>query len=494
MAKLFDSLKESIQHLRPHKKSAAEDGQKDEEQEQDESKTKNLDSIEFPEQPDLPEEGEGEGNENDTGEIDYSDDENDKEKAKGVKKNAVLLGCGAIGVCLVAAVMGSALGGTPVKKQDPPLSSSSLATKGAQNGNDPTKGIPDKYSEISKYSSKSGNNNNGQKKSTENIKPQANNKAANGQTGNNSVYSANYVASRNNGSSNAQRNQSSGSSSYDSGASYAPAPSYSQSPEEKAAEKEATRVQAAEDKALQSAIAFSTSVSRSAAAGGGSSNADGSSSGSASTSTGNRVLTSAYSLTDGEEGLSYALQAGSVIQATLITGITTDVESSNVVAQVRQNIYDSQTGEHLLIPQGSRLIGTAGAAGGRGNARVKVAFTRLIYPDGHDIALPSEQAIDGVGYNGLKDQYTEHNGKLYGTAFVTALLSAAAQSATGNSSGSDDRSPGQEAVSGAVADVLDSVKSVIDRQANVQPTATIRPGMEFSVFITQDLFLSEYEE
>ena len=485
MSKLFDSLKESINHLRPHKKTEADDDQKDEAEQNDENTANSLDSIEFPKQPDLPENE----NENDTGEIDYSDDENAKEKAKGVKKNAVLLACGAVGVCLAAAVFGSAFS-TPEKQKDPPLNSAQLATKGGANGNDPTKGIPDKYSDIAKYSSKNekSNNTNAQKKTTSNIKPQNNNNAANGSN----VYAANYVASKNN--SNAQRSQSSSASSSDSGASYAMPQSPAQSAEEKAAAKEAARVQAAEDKALQSAIAFSSKVSRQAAVANGGDSSQGTSSGSASTSTGTRVLTSSYSLTDGGAGLSYALQAGSVIQATLITGISTDVENSNVVAQVRQNIYDSQTGEHLLIPQGSRLIGKAGAAGGRGNARVKVAFTRLIYPDGHDISLPSEQAIDGVGYNGLKDQYTEHSGKMYGTSFVTALLAAAAQSATGNSSGTDDRSPGQEAVSGAVADVLDSMKSVIDRQANVQPTATIRPGMEFSVFITQDLFLEEYEE
>ena len=198
--------------------------------------------------------------------------------------------------------------------------------------------------------------------------------------------------------------------------------------------------------------------------------------------------------TSGQEsqaGGSYALQAGSVIQATLLTGITSDMPG-DVVAQVRQNIYDSLTGTHLLIPQGSRLIGKSGGAGSRGNARIAVTFTRVILPNGQSINLPNQYAIDGVGYPGMKDQYTEHTGKMYSTAFMTALIAAAAQSATGGTSGTDTRSSGQEAVSGAVADVLDTLEDVIDRQGQVQPTATIRPGFEFSVFINQDLMLSEY--
>lgn len=472
MANLLANLKSQLSHLR-HKKDKEKEEELSEDNESiDTDQSEDTDSNqEF--QDEMPD---------DSGEIDYSDDENAKEKARGVKKNKVLLGAGAVGVCLLAAVVSGALS-SPTKEQDPPINSAQLANSKGQSNKDPAKGIPDKYSDITKYN-KSNQEANGQKKTQDNIKPKTNGQTgtANGNTS--SVYAANYTNRNNSGSGNGNSSGSSYSGGSDS-ASYAAPVSYQQSAEEKAAAEEADRVQQAEAKAMQSAISFAVKASQQSAG----------AVGTATGSTGNQVVTTSYSLTNGEpDGLSYALQAGSVIQATLITGITTDVEGSNVVAQVRQNIYDTQTGEHLLIPQGSRIIGQAKAAGGRGNARVQVAFTRLIYPDGHDIALPKEQAIDGVGYNGLKDQYTEHSGKLYGTAFVTALLSAAAQSATGNTSGTDERSPGQEAVSGAVADVLDSMKSVIDRQSNVQPTATIRPGTEFSVFITQDLFLSEYED
>lgn len=442
MSNLFDSLKNSINNLRNKQKgdvSEESDGQ-------------------FTEGSDVPQ-SKPEVDEN--GSINYVDEGSDKDQGKRVKTNSVMLVAGAAGACVLTAVLASALfPSTP--SSDPPLNSASLATHGNNAERDPTKGIPDKYSDIAKYSSNKNNNNNTapQKKTVESIKPQ-----------NNTPSTSSYISSYNN-SRNAQNQQP------------AQVPATPRlSPEEKAAQEEAKRVKDAENKALQSAISFAVAVNRGNVAGG------------TAVPSAQKVVTTSYSINDVPgDGGSFALQAGSVIQATLITGITTDVEGSNVVAQVRQNIYDTQTGEHLLIPQGSRLIGKAGAAGGRGNPRVKVAFTRLIYPDGHDIQLPNEQAIDGVGYSGLKDQYTEHSGKLYGTAFVTALLSAAAQSATGNSSGSDDRSPGEEAVSGAVADVLNSAKSLIDRQSSVQPTATIRPGMEFSVFITQDLFLDEYDE
>lgn len=190
----------------------------------------------------------------------------------------------------------------------------------------------------------------------------------------------------------------------------------------------------------------------------------------------------------------YALQAGSVIQATLLTGITSDSPNSDVVAQVRQNIYDSNTGQHILIPQGSRLIGTYGNAGNRGNARIGVTFTRIILPNGDSLTLPDPYAVDGAGIPGLADQYTQHSGSLFRTGIMTGLIAAAAQSATGNTSGTDTRSPGQEAVSGAVSQILDTADRLLDRDANISPTITIRPGLEFSVFINEDLWIHAYDE
>src|SRR3546814_18271021 len=53
----------------------------------------------------------------------------------------------------------------------------------------------------------------------------------------------------------------------------------------------------------------------------------------------------------------WTLHAGSIIAASLITGLNSDLPGL-VTAQVTQNVYDSVTGRSLLIPQGSRLIGS----------------------------------------------------------------------------------------------------------------------------------------
>lgn len=188
----------------------------------------------------------------------------------------------------------------------------------------------------------------------------------------------------------------------------------------------------------------------------------------------------------------YTLSAGTVIPATMLTGITSDSPGGDVVAQVRQDVYDSLTGKYLLIPQGTRLIGTSSTAGSRGNKRLGVIFTRLIFPNGTSVNLPDQQGIDGAGYPGLQDKYDDHSSTLYRSAFLAALFAAAAQSATGDSNGYDNRSAGEEAVAGSVASILDTAQTIVERDANIAPTITISPGYQFSVFINQDFALGEY--
>jgi type IV secretory pathway VirB10-like protein len=82
----------------------------------------------------------------------------------------------------------------------------------------------------------------------------------------------------------------------------------------------------------------------------------------------------------------YIVQAGAVIAAALITGIRSDLPGQ-VTAQVTENVYDSPTGQFLLIPQGSKLIGAYDSQVSFGQDRVLLVWTRLIMPNGRSIVL-----------------------------------------------------------------------------------------------------------
>lgn len=183
--------------------------------------------------------------------------------------------------------------------------------------------------------------------------------------------------------------------------------------------------------------------------------------------------------------------AGSVIPVTLITGINSDVPG-DAVAQVRQDVYDTVTGNTLLIPQGSRLIGVYDGNTKNGQSRIGVAFVRIIFPDGNYVEIDKQKGTDSAGYPGLADQVNNHTGKLVGGGIMTSLLSAAAQIAAGNTNTSTNSTFGQLAVQGAATNIMNAGGELLKRDMQVTPTISIRPGLQFSVFINKDLTLPGY--
>ena len=103
----------------------------------------------------------------------------------------------------------------------------------------------------------------------------------------------------------------------------------------------------------------------------------------------------------------YELLAGTVISASLITGLDSDLPGL-VVAQVTENVFDTVTGRTLLVPQGSRLIGTYDSVVAFGQSRALVVWRRIIMPDGSSIEIDNLPATDAQGYAGLKDQIDYH--------------------------------------------------------------------------------------
>ena len=76
----------------------------------------------------------------------------------------------------------------------------------------------------------------------------------------------------------------------------------------------------------------------------------------------------------------YLVMAGTAISAVMVGGINSDLPGM-VIGQVAENVYDTATGRFLLIPQGSRLIGSYDNMVSNGQTRVGVIWNRVIFPD-----------------------------------------------------------------------------------------------------------------
>jgi type IV secretion system protein VirB10 len=94
---------------------------------------------------------------------------------------------------------------------------------------------------------------------------------------------------------------------------------------------------------------------------------------------------------------------------------------------VTEGVQDTATGKHLLIPQGSRLIGRYDSQVAFGQRRVLLVWTRLILPDTSSIALDKLPGIDPAGYAGLEDGVDWHWGRVLASAALSTLLGAGAE-------------------------------------------------------------------
>ncbi|MCR4268442.1 TrbI/VirB10 family protein [Nitratireductor sp. ZSWI3] len=177
----------------------------------------------------------------------------------------------------------------------------------------------------------------------------------------------------------------------------------------------------------------------------------------------------------------YILQAGAVIPAALITGIRSDLPGQ-ITAQVTENVYDSPTGSLLLIPQGTRIIGQYDDGVTFGQRRVLLVWNRLILPGGRSIVLERQPGADASGYAGLEDGVDYHWWDLMKAAGLSTLLSVGAELATND----EDRLI--RAIRDGAQDTINQAgQQIIQRQLQVAPTLTIRPGFPVRVIVTRDL-------
>jgi type IV secretion system protein TrbI len=185
----------------------------------------------------------------------------------------------------------------------------------------------------------------------------------------------------------------------------------------------------------------------------------------------------------------YELKRGSVIPATLITGINSDLPG-RITAQVSQNVYDSATGHRLLIPQGTKLFGRYDSKISFGQKRVLVVWTDIIFPNGATLQISGMAGTDEQGYSGFNDRVNNHYLKTFGSAVLIALIGTGIDMAVPQSSTLATQDRASDAARRNFAETFGRVaERSIRRNTEVQPTLEIRPGYKFNVLVEHDIVL-----
>jgi type IV secretion system protein TrbI len=187
----------------------------------------------------------------------------------------------------------------------------------------------------------------------------------------------------------------------------------------------------------------------------------------------------------------FEIKAGWEIPAALEQGLNSDLPGE-LKALVMSNVYDTATGLYLLIPQGTRLVGSYNSRIGYGQNGVQVVWHRAIFPDGSAIDLNAMEGLDSQGNAGLRDKVDHHYKRLFGFAVLTSMFDAAlAITQSRQQSVLVYPSTTQEAQGAAGREVSQLGTQITRKNLNVQPTVKIPAGYKFNVRVNRDILFEE---
>ena len=172
---------------------------------------------------------------------------------------------------------------------------------------------------------------------------------------------------------------------------------------------------------------------------------------------------------------------GSFLEAVLVTQLSGDFPGP-VLASVSVPFYSADR-QRILVPRGSRAIGTASRVDGLDQERLLVGFHRLLFPDGRWVALEF-QGLNQVGEGALKDQVNRHYLSMFAAVGAVGIISGLTLQ------GSNPYAGGMEGFrSGAGQGLGQGALQILQRFLNRLPNITIRSGHRLRIWFTSDVLI-----
>ena len=197
---------------------------------------------------------------------------------------------------------------------------------------------------------------------------------------------------------------------------------------------------------------------------------------------------------------------GKIVNAVLETAINTDIPGM-LRAIVTRDVYAEQ-GIDIMIPKGSRLIGSYESEVKGGQTRVAVMWNRLIRPDGIDIEIGSA-GVDQLGRTGIAGDVYDHFWSKIGNAFLVSYVvpvvaaevakkasniknnNNSQSSSTTNKDGSititTSGDPTAQAIADSTKQFSDITKGMLQDSFSTKPTITVNQGTVISILVQKDL-------
>lgn len=186
----------------------------------------------------------------------------------------------------------------------------------------------------------------------------------------------------------------------------------------------------------------------------------------------------------------FMVSEGTLINAILLSEINTDLPGP-ILARVSHNIWDSKTGQTLLIPQNSKLIGEYNSTVGHGQARAQIIWTRIIYPNQQSVDLGRMVGVDKKGTSGSSGMVNNHYDKVALGLLMTSTLGVGVRMTQGKYD-QNNATLGQEMGNVLAEEMARFGSRIGDKALSIKPTITVPIGERLNVFVEQDLHLEPY--
>ncbi|AEI83185.1 conjugal transfer protein TrbI (plasmid) [Cupriavidus necator N-1] len=182
---------------------------------------------------------------------------------------------------------------------------------------------------------------------------------------------------------------------------------------------------------------------------------------------------------------------GFVIPATFVGGLNSD-KPGEFRATVTNDVYDTVNGTCKAIPAGATLVGTYSSDIAIGQERILAAFVRMQLPNGKWVPLLGMGGADPNGYAGISGDVNNHFFKIFAGALIIGVLeqhfndSATATTVGPNGLTTFGNTAGQVAAQTA--------QTILNRNQNIRPTITTKPGQKLLVQVKHDIVLEPYRD
>jgi type IV secretory pathway VirB10-like protein len=186
-------------------------------------------------------------------------------------------------------------------------------------------------------------------------------------------------------------------------------------------------------------------------------------------------------------GKTYMLFEGSILETVLINRLDGGL-AGPVECLLSSDVYSNDR-QHLLIPEGSKLLGETKKVDTFGQSRLAVVFHRVLMPDGYSVNLDQFKGLNQIGDTGLRDQVNNHYFRIFGVSLAIGAIGAVAE---GGTTGSINASGSDLMRQGFAQGTAQSAAQILDKFLNTMPTVTIREGHRVKVYLSGDLALPDY--